>query len=296
LGLKRLCQTASENVAQIQNRGAILDAREQIYRTLATGGMLTSGNPDGSAAGYSWAGMMLHHFLEGNGQAVEIRGGHVTFNGAVVGGAPGMDYFIRDPGVRRGIDRFIPPGFPTDEPSIVVPLLHAFIGDHLSLVATEASCTLGGAFVEARFRDVNRYYHITNAPERQTYRGQLLGSELRPYDVGFWAAFGHFSIYADYYATLHPTATGYQADYMARYFIEDRYEWFEGKTTPLPLPGASGSPKIPHEWALSLVEYRRAHVFDFTISWTEEGRLNILRDFSGYTQQPRIFMPPPYGP
>lgn len=292
LNMKQLCKVASEDVSNFSMRESILNAREQIYRTLAFGGMVSPilGNRlQGSPAGRSWAGQMLAHFLDGNGMPVFISGGHMMANGAIFGGDPGMEYFVTDPGIRRGIDRFTPPKIQGDEPDIVIPLLHSFIGIYLS----DALCT-GVTSVAIEGGGSNRY--IINTP-RTIYQGNPLGTELRPYDMGFWAAFGHVTIDAEYYASLETGSIGYRSEYTARYTIRDTYEWFEGKVTPLPLPGASKTPEIPHEWALSLIDYGRAHTFDFEISWTEDGILDILPDFSGYREQPKsIIAPYPYAP
>ena len=117
------------------------------------------------------------------------------------------------------------------------------------------------------------------------------GSQPRAHTQGWWAAYGHVSINGQFWGQVRFDCVkdGYYIDYSATYKIKDRYEWFEGKRTPMPFPGGFFV-EIPHEWELSLANAKppRAYMYDFTITWTESEHLftkdwiNWEKVFTGY--------------
>jgi hypothetical protein len=114
--------------------------------------------------------------------------------------------------------------------------------------------------------------------------------------LGWWGAFGHIEIDAEYQnIVVVPiyTNNGYIVKTQVRYIVDDRYEWFGDlkKETPLPL----GSPnldadyfppvdlvKIPHEWEESLVNNGLASEYDYNITWTEYMQIVVSEDFNNF--------------
>jgi len=241
------------------------DAREAIYEIMALGGQVRGRT--GGGVGYCWASAMLSWFLGASGSDLDI-----TFRSS--------DDFPQEPGIvraTRGIrdpqtgiittDTFCVCGIEgcADEPDCVTPLLWEFLQKYVRPVAT------AGKF---------------SVPPRQIKGRHLYSDELpRPYDTGWWAAFGHVEINGTFSAkgrqSCHPE--GYVIRYWANYHIEDHYHWREGWQTPLPLPGTDGV-QIPHEWAISLERANppRAQEYKFTISWAESERILVGFSFSWY--------------
>lgn len=110
---------------------------------------------------------------------------------------------------------------------------------------------------------------------------RVLGIEPRPYDSGYWGAFGHVTIDGTFWASVKFGNTGYGLgyliDYRATYEIDDTYEWFANKATPIPILGSVGA-QIPHAWAISLADDGRAAYYDFKITWTETGSVFLTQD------------------
>jgi hypothetical protein len=183
------------------------------------------------------------------------------------------DEFPRDPGITRATKEERPPDprFGTDEPTYIKPLLHEFVYNHIKSASTSGTqFTVGPVFLEG----ANYYEPRDKRP--------------RPYSRGFWAAFGHVAINGTFSADvqLNCTYEGYFAEYMARYRIRDKYEWIPGTLTPFPFPFAPGTVLIPHEWELSLANANppRAHMYPFSISWTEKEHIFVTGDFSHFRE------------
>lgn len=201
---------------------------------------------------------MLEHFLDGNGSARNIQ--FSIYN-----------EFPHDPGITRATKEKHSAAFPSDEPLSIQPLLHEFVYSHIQAAAGKTSdFNVGPIFLRGE-----DYY----VPK---------GKQPRPYSTGFWAAFGHVVINGSLSASVHESCTyqGYFAEYSADYRIRDYYEWFPGKLTPFTFPFAPGTVWIPHEWELSLVNASppRAHMYDFSISWTEQEYIFVRDDFSHFRE------------
>ncbi|RLC61624.1 MAG: hypothetical protein DRI48_10530, partial [Chloroflexi bacterium] len=261
LGLKELCQQANGDDSDPD----VLDAREAIFERITWGGQILCRK---EGAGYCWASAMLSWFLGASGSDLDI-----TFRSS--------DDFPQDPGILRATRGIRDPqtgictaasfgvcGIPgcVDEPDRVTPLLWEFLQKHVRPVAA------AGKF---RVQPVR----VTGI--------DLYSDELpRPYDRGWWAAFGHVEINGMFSAKGRPSChpEGYVIRYRADYHIEDNYWWFEGKRTPFNFPGTTATVWIPHEWQLSLVHATppRAQFYHFTISWTERERILVGSDFNWY--------------
>ena len=250
LDLKKLCEQANGD----DDDPDVLDAREAIFERITWGGQLLCRK---EGVGYCWASAMLSWFLGASGSDLNI-----TFRSS--------DAFPQDPGILRTTKQFREPLIPSDEPDFITPLLWAFLLDHVQPVAGQSNFSVKP--VDLQGAD----YYSDQQP--------------RPYDRGFWAAFGHVSVDGTLSAkgrrSCYPE--GYVVRYRADYHIEDNYLWFEGKKTPFDFPGTDARVWIPHEWELSLVRAAppRAQFYHFTISWTEKDRILVGSDFTWYREMP----------
>jgi hypothetical protein len=123
---------------------------------------------------------------------------------------------------------------------------------------------------------------------KTTYSGF---TDPRPKDRGWWGAFGHVVVNANYSdITIRNYSNGYsmikaQVDYT----VDDTYTWYGGeKTTPLPL----GDPywndgkldfytvDIPHDWEDSLVASGDGIEYDFNIYWSDTLIITVDPTFS----------------
>lgn len=212
---------------------------------------------------------MLSWFLGASGSDLDI-----TFRSS--------DDFPQDPGIVRATRGIRDPrtgictaasfsvcGIPgcVDEPDRVTPLLWAFLQEYVRPAVSNGEFSVGPVPL------AGANYYSDELP--------------RPYDTGFWAAFGHANnLYGTFSASgkqsCHPE--GYIIRYRADYHIKDDYQWFEGKKTPFNFPGTDATVWIPHEWELSLVRTTppRAQEYPFTISWTERERILVGLDLSWY--------------
>jgi RHS repeat-associated protein len=252
-GLQNLCRRANGDDKSLDT----LDAREQIYYILGSGAVLRGSQAAGTEdAGFVWAGVMLLHYLDGKGASLDIR-------------LHPNDPLISDPGITRATKYSREPVVRKDEPDYIVPLLWVFLQEYVQPAANgSAFFTVNSPLL------VGVDYYSDPDPDMQP----------RPYNAGLWGAFGHFSINGSFSATGRFSCSlgGYIVNYTANYTIDDRYEWFRGKMTPLPLPGATGKVEVPHDWAVSLRETNRAHEYDYSINWTEKERLLVSSDFTRY--------------
>jgi len=238
LNLRTLCELGNGD----DNDPAVLDAREQIFRIMVLGGKVYGYKDEG----YAWAAKTLEHFLDGNGSQLDI-----TF--------PPFNKFSMDPGIRRAIDQEIGPRAPGDEPATIKPLMQVFI-ERMQEAVENSNMIMVSVFLRGE-----DYY----SPK---------GTQPRPYNTGFWAAFGHVSLNGRFSALGYYSckANGYLIDYSANYNIEDYYDWFPGKKTPFDFPFVAKTVWIPHEWELSLVNSNPPHAdkYNFTISWNERERIS----------------------
>jgi hypothetical protein len=244
---------------------SVLDAREQLFTLIATGGFgkyWSSGGAYSKEQGYAWAATLLAHFLGGSGQPLQIL-------------LSATDAFVNDPGITRATREFATP-VSSDEADFIVPLLHDFLGNHVKPVAMSSSGDFSVGPVPLAGID-----HYFNDPAKN------VGLEPRAINnLGYWAAFGHVTIDGNFSVKgyLSCRLNGYLINYTAQYLIKDKYKWFPGKKTPFPFGPSGGTVWIPHEWEISLRDAGRAAEFDFTISWKEEARLFVTPDFTQYTQ------------
>jgi hypothetical protein len=231
----------------------VLEARENFFRGLIRAGQLRGSLDEG----FRWGAIMLEHFLDGNGAPMSIQ--FTVF-----------DDFVHDPGITRATKEYREPEVPDDEPSFIQPLLYDFVDNSI-----QPAAETGGTWFKVGPEALFGKDHYTP-----------LGKEPRPYNTGFWAAFGHVTIDGLFSAEVRHncTSAGYFVEYIADYRIGDRYAWFETKQTPFIFPFASGTVWIPHEWELSLVHATppRAQMYDFSITWTERQYLFITDDFSHF--------------
>jgi RHS repeat-associated protein len=254
LNLRELCEIGNGD----DNDPTTLDAREKIFRTMIWGGRHAGVIDPGIMP---WGAKMLEHFLDGNRAPMSIEFSM-------------YDEFPHDPGITRATKEERPPRFPSDEPSYIRPLLHEFVYNHIKHAA-------------------NSGIHFTVGPvplngEDYYVPSGTRGTRPRPYSRGFWAAFGHVAINGTFSADVRQNCTydGYFAEYTANYRIDDRYEWTRGTETPFPFPLVPGIVRIPHEWELSLANASppRAHMYSFSISWTETGHIFVRGDFSHFRE------------
>lgn len=259
---KGFCERANGD----DNDRSVLDAREQLFYAIATGGYgnyVKNGGAYGNAEGYAWASMLLLHFLNGSGSKVNIYLGS-------------NDPFVNDPFITRATKRYAPQST-NDEADSIMPLLLDFLITDVKPIAK----TNGDNFKVGPVK-LSGFDHYFNMP------GKAFGLEPRAKDRGYWAAFGHVTIDGSFSANgyFHCSSQRYLVTYTANYNIEDRYEWFQGKKTPFPFGIGGENVEVPHEWELSLVNTHRAKMFDFSVSWRESERLSISSDFNSYTSAP----------
>ena len=213
---------------------------------------------------FTTPGDMLEHFL--------MNGGYRTVT------LPYNTSFASDLGIRRAIYEKIPsdPDKVPDEPKEITPLLYEFLNDIQAYSGCDKS-SLISPIIEYGW---------------ETYSGEF---DPRPHGMGWWGAFGHVVIDAEYTnIKMFPTYgnNGYVVKTQVKYSVEDHYEWFGGlMKTPLPL----GTPDwdagyfppvvfvyIPHEWEDSLVNAGKATEYDFSITWSEYMQIVVLKDFSNF--------------
>ena len=259
---RSFCERANGN----DKDRSVLDAREQLFYAIATGGYgqyWKSGGAYGSAEGYAWAANLLLHFLNGSGSHLNIYLGS-------------NDPFVNDPYITRATKRFATQSI-DDEADVIRPLLYDFISNHVKRAATAD----GNRFQTGPVK-LYGSEHYFNRP------GKEFGLEPRAYDRGYWAAFGHVTIDGSFSANGYYRCSdnNYLVTYTVNYSIEDRYEWFENKWTPFPFGPGGNTVQIPHEWELSLVADGRAKMFDFTVSWNENERILVASSFTSWTNAP----------
>ena len=253
--LRRLCEIGNGD----DDDPTVLDAREEILRIMVDGGHLY-GLVD---EGFYWAAEMLEHFLDGNGSSK-----HVPFSM--------YNQFPHDPGITRATkeERSPRPDLASDEPAYIRPLLHEFVYNHIQSAAD------GGSWFKV----------VAELHGKDYYEPRGTDTYPRPYNTGFWAAFGHVVIDGRISAVVQHSCTydGYFAEYTANYRIEDQYAWYpeKGMWTPFYFPFAPGVIEIPHHWeeSLTVTNPPRADEYDFTISWTERERIFITGDFSYFRE------------
>jgi RHS repeat-associated protein len=267
ISLQDLCNQASGP----DNDPEVLDARELIYRLIVWGGRIKSILPESGSFGA--AATMLDHYLDGNGSPKSIQFG-------------ANSSFVNDPGITRATRVFREPAIPGDEPDIIIPLLHSFLNNYVKpqvLCSTSSINVIGPNYLNGK-----DHYFKTGLIQHPSYGGEEIGHEPRPYDTGYFFAFGHVIIDGEFTAQSVSLSSHYIIEYVANYKIQDIYQWFPGKKGPLPFPGTdpNNPPEIPHEWAISLANASppRAHNFEYTISWTERKNLAVLPDLSGFIE------------
>jgi RHS repeat-associated protein len=236
----------------------VLDARYQFFWKISEySKLLTIANN-----GFWWAGDMLQSFL--------LKSGYKNIT------LPYRTSLARDQGIFRAIKEKLPLKY-NDEPKEITPLLYKFLKD----LKPQIGC------------DNYQIISKINIDGRDTYIGV---NDPRPHGLGWWGAFGHIEIDAEYQnIVVVPiyTNNGYIVKTQVRYIVDDRYEWFGDlkKETPLPL----GSPnldadyfppvdlvKIPHEWEESLVNNGLASEYDYNITWTEYMQIVVSEDFNNF--------------
>jgi hypothetical protein len=252
-----LCELANEDP---DINPSALDAREKFFWWVVRGskslGILGT---FGIKEGYFWAGSMLEHFLNKD-QHVEVR-------------LPYNTTFQSDYGIRRTILEKLPPVAQDDEPVEITPLLYFFLEEVKSMNKCDKYIVLPTKKVS----------------NKHTYTPRK--SMPRPINTGWWGAFGHIDISAEYRnaEVMKMPIGGYVIRTHVNYHVDDQYEWFPGeKGTPLPIGNPVwGDPpanfvSIPHEWEGSLVEAGRAREYDYTIDWYDNLQILVLDDFSQF--------------
>lgn len=254
--LRRYCEIANGS----ESNQETIDARWMFFNILAN----TSMQYGVFSEGYFYAGKMLKNFVQG-------------FSGVYNVPLRRNSTYGNDYGILRATKIELPAyrdknGNMIDEPDNIRPLLYVFLQDHIQPALQ--SCTTYLLADE---------FTVTS---RETWSGQ---HSPRPYDIGWWGAFGHVEINATYSNTF---AINFPNFYYIRthvkYNVSDRYAWFRGKSTPFGSPLASGRIEIPHEWEISLVNHdnsygRKANMYNFTIEWSEPLEISLKDDFSEFS-------------
>jgi RHS repeat-associated protein len=251
---KDLCERSNGD----DSNSDTLKARETLFYYIAYGGYGRYWILGGS--GYAQAAAMLFHFLDGGGAPKFIS-------------LPSSSPFVNDPGIARATRTYVESSN-IDEPEIIIPLLHDFLGNFVKPVAINND---GDFKVESpKIFGLDHYFP---RPDK------IFGREPRARNPGYWAAFGHVIIDGKFSAKGKKGCIydGYLISYVADYQIDDRYEWFQGKMTPFPFGMNGELVWIPHEWEISLVAASIAHEYDFTIEWRESERLFVKNDFLSFT-------------
>lgn len=201
---------------------------------------------------------MLLHFLEGSGDMVFPLHSH--------------DPLPSDGGILRAT-KYFRESASSDEPDIVFPLLHDFLVNYMqpsSSIFFTARADLEG----------DSHYYQGGGKER-----------IRPWNVDYWGAWGHFAVDGSFIATGRQVCSnpyggsteGYMINYTAFYSIKDKYEWFPGKRTPL-IPLSILNVYIPDAWAKSLADAGRAREFDFKAYWLESEGIFVEKNFTWFME------------
>lgn len=257
-GLRYYCEIGNGDES---NRGTI-DARWKFFNIIANDAMLLGTVP--FYEGYYYAGKMLKKFVNGFSGVYDVQ-------------LPRDTTFGKDYGILRATKIKLPPykdsnGNPIDEPQEIRPLLYVFLQDHVQLALQ--SCTT--YLLSDDFK----------VKSRETWSGK---DSPRPYNTGWWGAFGHVKIDATYSNTLVLKVSDfYIVRTKVQYNIFDQYAWFYGKSTPFGPPLAASQIDIPHEWEISLVNYDnsygpRANMYYFNVGWSEPLNITLTGDFSEFS-------------
>jgi hypothetical protein len=262
--MRKLCKTANGDASDPNIADAVLDAREQFFREIAK---LSNKASQGFGDGYWYAAIMLETFLDG--------GGSMSIN------LSSNSSFQSDPGILRATKIKRPTK--SDDAKEITPLLHVFLKNVRSL----GICN--GILPNQEIQGLP-YYSDPNPDNRAA----------RPYDTGWWGAFGHVIINARYSnSRIIPGSYGYWISTTVTYSIADEYIWGRKAGTPLPLGPVSwpwswrpdrltsivGRVEIPHVWEESLRDANppRAREFPFTITWSENLQIYVAETFLTYS-------------
>jgi hypothetical protein len=258
--MRNLCQTANGDVTDSNQRYYVLTAREQFFREIARLSITASGI---FGEGYWWAGTLLRNFID-SATYVDVR---LSSNSS----------FQSDQGILRATKLKLPKQA-GDDAEKITPLLHVY----LNYIKESQICD--GIIPDK---------HISGA---ETY----VNGSPRPNDTGWWGAFGHVYINADYTnSRIYKRGYGYYISTTATYSIDDIYEWGNKQGTPLPLGSISsplswrpenlrsivGDVEIPHAWEESLRDYRWANEFKFKVVWTEQMNIIVPETFNSFYTQ-----------
>jgi RHS repeat-associated protein len=241
--LQDLCKRANieDNLANPSRLADALDAREEINNLISAGalayGVRTSIYGEGKP-GYVWASIMLGHFMNGNGQPMEID-------------FTREDNFYNDPGIVRatrggGGPKYVKEDNQTAiEPQEIFPLLHDFLWNHAKFAVQRGSSHIGDVFISG----ANHYSDNTRP---------------LPHDRGYQAAFGHIGIDGTFSTSAYSCDTGFVLEYKAAYIVEDDYSWHPPDVTDIDIPVVDQRIRVPHEWHESLIRAGRAHEYNYS--------------------------------
>jgi hypothetical protein len=194
---------------------------------------------------YHLAGRMLRHFLDGNGSDLDISWAW--------GGKLG-----NDPGISKA----------TDE------LFVAFILNDVKPALLESTLVAVGPVL---YRGLD-FYDWEHRPQ--------------PQSAGLIGGTGHFAINGKFRANaqFHCETRKYLVEFTAEYSVDEseRYEWFWDKSTNTGTVTqfgdifGTGDIEVPHKWAVALRDATppRAHEYNWTATWQDEGRWLIESDWS----------------
>jgi RHS repeat-associated protein len=266
LPLANLCKVANMDDQDPSMREDILDAREKFFWWIVRMSYAWSLVPEGAGGGegYWYAGKMLENFLR--------KSSYVRVN--LMNGTR----FDDDPGIMRATWKQADSKY-GDEPNPITPLLYKFLQDYIQQnVGCEAYQVLPSIRISGK----------------ETYSGI---NDPRPQTVGWWGAFGHVIVDAEY-TNISITKISGGNEFIIRtkvnYHVADEYKWFGGqKETPLPLgffhqkeePPPFDFIKIPHTWEDSLVAGNRGVEYPFDIYWSDYFKIYVPSNFSQFLPQ-----------
>ena len=260
--MRKLCKIGNGDTSDPNIKDDVLDAREKFFREIAK---LSNKASQGFGDGYWYAAIMLETFLDG--------GGSMSIN------LSSNSSFQSDSGILRATK--IKKSTTSDDAKEITPLLHVFLRN----VRLLGICN--GILPNQEIQGAP-YYSDPNPANRAA----------RPYDVGWWGAFGHVIINARYSNNrIVPGSYGYWVSTTVTYSIADEYRWGGKAGTPLPLGLISwpwswrpdkltsivGMVEIPHEWEVSLRDANYAQEYPFTITWSENLQIYVSETFLSYS-------------